>query len=85
MRVGGVRETTLGYTNMDCSRLSGTKDWSEYSVVLDVPINAYTITISATLHGNGSAWFSKFAIESVGSDIPTTDQSSEALNLDFSV
>jgi hypothetical protein len=85
MQIGGVRGTTLGYTNMACSRLSGTKDWSEYSVVLDVPINAYTSTISATLHGNGSAWFSKFAVESVGTDIPTTDRASEALNLDFSV
>lgn len=51
--------------------LPGT-DWTQYSVVLDVPANAVGITFGFALVGAGQAWLDDVALDVVGRDVPVT-------------
>lgn len=48
-------------------------DWSKYEIVLDVAPETIGIAYGFLVHGTGNTWFSGFNIETVGSDVPTTD------------
>jgi hypothetical protein len=57
-------------------------------VVLDVPVEAEAIALGTLLVGEGEAWLSDFAVETVGPDVDTTDTAERTLpdqphNLDF--
>jgi hypothetical protein len=81
----GIMRNTLSYTNMYRNPVTGTAHWKEYSVVIDIPTEAYSISIAVTLNGNGSLWLSRLSIQEVSENISTTDKHSEPLNLDFSL
>jgi hypothetical protein len=85
MCLKGAMSNTVAYTDMWKNAITGTQDWTECALVLDVPTTAYYATICATLQGEGRVMFSRFVLEEVGSDIPTTDRDSEACNLDFAM
>lgn len=59
-------------------------------MVLDVAAEALAIALGVLLVGAGEAWISDFKVETVGSDVETTDAGMRGLvperpqNLDFS-
>ena len=52
--------------------LVGTNDWAQRRVVLDVDEEATLISIGVAITGSGTAWISDFALDIVGSDVPTS-------------
>jgi hypothetical protein len=81
MRVGkgsGATPQTLAFDNMQGRAIQGTTDWKNYAVVLDVPKDATGIFFGVLLNGSGSMWMSDVKVETVSSDVPTTDAMSGA-------
>lgn len=72
MRVDGAT-VTIGHDNMRNRVESGTTDWHEVSVVLDVPDDAIGILIGAIRQGGGTLFIDDMKLESVGTDIPSTN------------
>jgi erythromycin esterase len=73
MRVDGPTGT-LRFDNMTGfgRAILGTRDWTEYSVVLDVPTNAVGITMGALLIGSGTMRVDDVSFGTVDIGIPTT-------------
>lgn len=70
--------------------ITGTTDWTNYDIVLDVPLNASNLAYGALLVGSGQVWFDNIKIEIVDNTIAVTgkDKSQmmpkkEPVNLDF--
>lgn len=55
MRVDGLRDM-LSFDNMTDRPIRGTSDWTQYSIVLDVPQNSIDIALGVILEGEGTAW-----------------------------
>jgi hypothetical protein len=72
MRIDGPGQAVLAFDNMSDRGIKGTKDWQEYEVVLDVPINAAGIALGALLQGQGTLWADDLKLETVSSLVPTT-------------
>lgn len=49
-------------------------EWTQYSVVLDVPSNAVGITFGLALVGAGQAWLDDVSLTVVGRDVPATTE-----------
>ncbi|WP_417582042.1 glyoxalase superfamily protein [Pelagibacterium sp.] len=52
--------------------LRGDTDWTERSVVLDVPYSAESIHLGFFLMEQGAVWARNFALDTVGDDVPET-------------
>jgi hypothetical protein len=79
------RGATGAFDNMEDRALTGTTDWTEVSVVLDVEDDADTIALGVLLTGKGSVDIYDIRFETVTVDVPTTDLWSKGpVNLDFS-
>jgi hypothetical protein len=50
--------------------IKGTRDWQNYSVVVDVAPNATGIGLGILLSGVGEVWISGMKVETVGLDLP---------------
>ncbi len=74
---GQERGEILQFDNMDNRPVTGTTDWHQYSITLDVPPNAKALAYGFFVSGTGQAWVSNVKIEAVGSDVPTTDMTSD--------
>lgn len=77
MRIDGQKAgEILGFDNMKDGKtdraISGTNDWKQYELVLDVPYKAKDIFYGALLSGTGQIWFKNVTLEVVNSLIPTT-------------
>lgn len=87
MRIDGSKGAVLEMDNMSNRGLKGTKDWSECSVVLDVPPEAKKIAFGIIISDTGKVWASDLKLEPVGQDIATTSNINKApmepVNLDF--
>jgi hypothetical protein len=90
MRVDGARGKTLGFDNMEKHPIKGSTDPKKYSVVLDVPANAQSVSYGILLTGAGAVTLWGVRVETVGKDVPTTSGPVEEplptkpQNLDFS-
>jgi hypothetical protein len=74
MQVDGEHRT-LAFDAMEERPIKGTTDWTKYSTVLDVPLNAKKIKIGF-LHGSaGTAWISNLSFEAVAKDVSVTGKS----------
>ncbi len=85
----------VGFDNMQNRAIKGDSDWTQYSVVLDVPDNSSKISFGALLSGSGCIWLDDFDLKIVGQDLAPTDtswqyrscgisyQNIEPTNLDF--
>ncbi|HWA28860.1 MAG TPA: sigma-70 family RNA polymerase sigma factor [Lacunisphaera sp.] len=74
LRVDGeTRGQSLGFDNMEKRAPKGTTDWTEYSIVLDVPAEAKSLNYGFFLSGKGQMWVNGLNIEPVGPEIPTTN------------
>mgnify|MGYP006149153235 CR=1 FL=1 len=64
---GETTETTLGFNNMSDRPIEGTTDWTEYSILMNVPETSKTLNFGALLNGNGKIWLNdvKFEVISV--------------------
>ncbi len=73
MRIDGPRGT-LGFDNMISygRAIVGSRAWSEYSIVLDVPVSAVGVTAGLLFQGRGSARLDDVRIEVVDVSVPTT-------------
>jgi hypothetical protein len=60
------------YDDMATRLITGTTDWQQYHVVIDVPEDATTITMGAVLYGPGQMWVDDLQFEVVGKDVPLT-------------
>jgi hypothetical protein len=75
MRVDGYQAgATLQFDNMDNRSAMGTTDWKQYSVVLDVPPNAYALAFGFFLKGRGRMWVSGTTIDVVGAEVASTNR-----------
>ena len=72
MRVDGPSGHSIALDNMQDRPIKGTTDWTQYSVVLDVPERAQAIAFGVLLHGAGTTWLDDFAFEMVGPLVATT-------------
>lgn len=88
MRLDGARGEILGFDNMDNRKVAGTTDWKKYTIILDVPENAFNIAFGVLVGGKGQAWVSDFRFEEVSReaaapDPPAVEYPKEPSNLDF--
>ncbi len=65
--------TTVRFDNMQHRPIVGTTDWTDYSVVLDVPKDAVRISFGLLDIGRGEAWLNDVTFGPVTADVPTTD------------
>ena len=72
MRVDGPGEVA-SFDNMSTRPLSGSSDWHQVSVVLDVPDNAIGFALGVLMDGTGTLLVDDLKLEEVGSDVPTTN------------
>lgn len=92
MRIDRAPGSALRFDNMMTRNangpLKGTKDWTERSIVLEVPDEATSIHYGFFLQGYGRVWARAFRLEDVSEDTETTAGSGAYLpkptNLDFS-
>ena len=72
MRVDGGGGT-MAFDNMLNRPLLGTADWTQASVVLDVPAEAEGIVFGLILASGGEAWLDDVSLEVVGADVASTN------------
>lgn len=84
MRVDEGRQA-VAFDNMQQRPIQGTRDWSPYAVVLDVPKAATGISFGVLLSGTGSVWLSDVRFEIVDDKTPVTGTAAPGApaNLDF--
>ncbi len=73
---GGV----LAFDNMSNRFIRGTADWTQASIVLDVPADAVGIAIGLIMPGAGDAWIDDATFEVVGSDVASTNMTPPSPN-----
>lgn len=91
MRVDGQPKSTLKFDNLEQRSkngpLSGSMDWTQRHVVLDVPEEAQSIHYGFFLQRSGQVWCRKVALDVVGSEVAETMPNKYPLdrpsNLDF--
>jgi hypothetical protein len=71
MRVDGA-SAVLTSDYMENRPIRGTTDWTQYSIVVDVPSNAIGLTFGFSLVGSGQAWLDDVAIEVVDQSVAVT-------------
>jgi beta-lactamase regulating signal transducer with metallopeptidase domain len=69
----------LGFDNMQDRPVQGSKDWTQCSVVLDVPDDAQALAYGFFMTGTGAAYINDFKIEEVSHAIAVTGRSREQI------
>ncbi|MDQ0205386.1 helix-turn-helix transcriptional regulator [Alkalicoccobacillus murimartini] len=77
MRVDNRSDEVLQFDNMHNRKISGTTNWNYYTIVLDVPNQANSISVGLLLAGKGKVWVDSLKFDEV-------DLSVDVTNLDFS-
>ncbi len=80
-RVDDNKSDILQFDNMMSRPITGTNQWSYYSVVLDVADIADSIHFGVLLMGKGQVWIDQFSVEEVDVSIPLTNTSNQSLSL----
>jgi hypothetical protein len=89
-RVDGAKGTLL-FDNLELQRphgpLVGTQEWTERSVVFDIPEEALSLHYGFFLKGTGKCWSRKFSLNEVDGSVPLSSRKGPVLprptNLDF--
>ncbi len=81
------------FDNMHDRKITGTTEWKQYEIVLEVSNTASQLDFGALLSGTGQVWFDDMKFEVVDSSVPLTSASApkrekktentEPVNLDF--
>jgi len=73
LRIDGKdRSNSLGFDNMYDRKITGTTEWKNYEIILDVPEEAVNIAYGALLGGTGTIWFDGLKFDVVESTINPT-------------
>jgi erythromycin esterase len=72
MRVDGKEYGTIAFDNMMTRPITGTSDWKQYEVVLDLPEESADISFGVLLSGKGKIWVDDFKFDVVGQGIAST-------------
>ena len=91
LRVDGDKARAIAFDNMEGRAsegpLTGTVDWQDRSIVLDVPSDARSIHFGVYLRGGGSVWARRFRFAEVDASVDVTDDLTPRrvapMNLDF--
>ncbi len=92
MRIDGPNPKegkSLGFDNMGSRPITGTTDWKQYLIVLDVPENSSAIYYGFFIIGTGEFWVDNVKIAEVDKTVPVTNMTPEStmpsapVNLDF--
>lgn len=91
LRIDGAHGAVLKFDNMERrssnGALTGTMDWIERQIVLDVPETAQSIHYGFFLRGAGSTWCRKLKLDEAATGAPETAGHKELLpqpqNMDF--
>jgi hypothetical protein len=78
----------VAFDNMHDRPITGTSNWQECAIVLDVPHDASEISFGVLLDGGGTVWLNNAKFDIVGPDVLTTNgdiiqKPDEPTNLDF--
>ena len=71
------------FDNMSDRQLTGSTDWSEYSLVIDVPEDSYSLYFGVIIFGVGKMWLDQVRLEIVDKEVPLTGLPARPINLDF--
>lgn len=71
MRVDDATQV-LAFDNMEDRPVTGTNDWKEYDVVLEVPKESKKIKVGVMQAGKGKSWFNNCHFEPVDASVATT-------------
>ncbi|MBP1994059.1 helix-turn-helix transcriptional regulator [Paenibacillus eucommiae] len=77
MRIDGNEGEMLKFDNMQNRAITGTNNWNQYFVVLDIPVKSHAIAFGVLLAGKGKVWVDNFRFEVVDDKVPTTDQQAD--------
>ncbi|KAB8125553.1 helix-turn-helix transcriptional regulator [Gracilibacillus oryzae] len=72
MRVDNASEDVLQFDNMNDRPITGTTNWTPYSIVLDVPEESAIISFGVLLYGTGKVWVDNFSLNETDESTPTT-------------
>jgi RNA polymerase sigma factor (sigma-70 family) len=75
IKVSDPDGATLAKDNMHDRYVHGTTDWKQVCSVVDVPADANMILVKFFLTGSGEVWMDDMQVDTVGNDVPTTDDS----------
>ncbi len=70
---GESKYKSVSFDNMVNRPVKASTDWQKYDIVLDVPINASSISYGALVCGTGQIWFDNVQLEIVDKTVPITD------------
>lgn len=78
----------VAFDNMHDRPVTGTTNWKQYDIVLDVPQDATSISLGVLLVGSGEVWLNGAKFEAVGPNVLPTNgdvvqKPDEPTNLDF--
>ena len=73
MRVSGPNGKMLAFDNMRNRPISGSHDWAQQAIVLDVAEEAEDILFGILASLQGQVWMADVHLEVVEQDVPTTD------------
>lgn len=71
MRVDGHGGGVLEFDNMEDRALSGTTDWTQAAIVLDVPEQAKVVLFGALLRAAGAVDLTRLRFEEADQAVPT--------------
>lgn len=87
MRIDDGEQAPLEFDNMRDRPISGTTDWQQYEIVLDVPGESVAISFGILLVGAGQVWLDNLQFEEVDESVSVTNRpepvASDPSNLDF--
>ncbi len=89
MRADASNGKVLSFDNMSKRSVTGTTDWKNYAVVLDIPAASEEIAFGVMLSGPGEIWVSGLKFEEVDKSVPVTaeycalDTPDHPVDLDF--
>lgn len=73
MRVD-AKGNSVSFDNMSDRPITGSGEWTQHHIVLDVPKNADSIALGALISGTGELWVDDFELEVVPESTPLTGQ-----------
>lgn len=74
MRVDPENGPTLAFENMEKRPVTGSTEWREYSIELEVPQQAEEIHLGPLLVGQGEVWFDDLRLSITGTFVPGAEE-----------
>jgi len=78
-RADGPGQKVVAFDNMSSQKINGTRDWQQYELALDIPVETINVNFGVLVSGPGTAWFD--GLEVVLDNQPFSK--SEEFDLDF--